>query len=192
MLLKPMPPQIEKVVTSPANLLVSATCILLLALGLLRPEWHGFFELVPDELELRRAEGTLTSFRQHGNEEGLRFQLSGGSDFFVLSPYTGAEPVIRRSLPGARFTVLYDPQRPAEPLWSKRRSFVVYVVLVDGTPIRPYRLVAQDARQSLAWMPLAGAFCAFLGLSLIGQAALNQLRRRPSGPNQGISGAKTG
>jgi hypothetical protein len=187
-----MPPQIEKVVTSPAHLLVSAACILFLAVALLRPDWHGLFDMVPDELDLRRAEGTLTGFRLQGNEEGLRFQLSGSTDFFVLSPHAGAAPVIRRSLPGARFTVLYDPDRPAEPLWSNRRSFVVYVVLVDGTPVRPYRLVAQDAHSSLAWMPLAGAFCSFLGLSLLGRAAMIRLRQRPKRPNQGITRLKTG
>jgi hypothetical protein len=187
-----MPPQIEKLVTSPASLLVSAACILFLAVALLRPDWHGLFDMVPDELDLRRAEGTLTGFRQHRNEEGLRFQLSGSTDFFVLSPHAGAAPVIRRSLPGARFTVLYDPDRPAEPLWSNRRSYVVYVVFVDGTPVRPYRLVAQDASSSLVWMPLAGVFCAFLGLSVLGWVAMVQLRQRPSSSNQDISGVKTG
>jgi hypothetical protein len=104
-----MPPQIENAIKSPAMILTWAAILFLVALACLRPEWHGMFEMVPEEAALKRVEGTLAAFRQHRNEEGLRFQLSGNNDYFVLSAYAGAEPAIRRSLPGARF---HGPLRP--------------------------------------------------------------------------------
>ncbi len=187
-----MPPQLEKVVTSPAIILMWAGILFLIAVSLLRPGWHGLFEVVPEESALRRAEGTLTSFRQHKNEEGLRFQLSGSSDHFVLSAYAGAEPAIRRSLPGARFAVLYDPSRQKTPLWTKRPSYVAYVVFVDGSPVRPYRLVAAEAARDFAWAPLAGGFAAAAGVGLLLWAGWVRFRRGQTRPNSAIGTREAG
>lgn len=187
-----MPPQLEKVVTSPAVILLWAALLFLFAGFLLRPEWHGLFAVVPEEAALKRVEGTLTSFRQHKNEEGLRFQLSGSNDHFVLSAYSGAEPAIRRSLPGAQFAVLYDPSRQTSPLWSGRTSFVAYVVFVDGSPVRPYRLVAAEAARDFAWAPLAGAFAALSALGLLVWAAWIRFRRGQTGPNSAIGTREAG
>jgi|GEM_PF-2682703 len=181
-----MPPQLEKVVTSPTIILMWSAILLLVALSLLRPEWHGLFEVVPKESALKRIEGTLTSFRQHRNEEGLRFQLSGSDDHFVLSAYAGAEPAIRRSLPGARFAVLYDPMRQTTPLWTKRPSYVAYVVFVDGSPVRPYRLVAAEAARDFAWAPLAGGFAGLCALGLLVWAGWIRFRREQTRPNSAI------
>lgn len=187
-----MPPQLEKVVTSPAVILSWTALLFLLAGFLFRPEWHGLFAMVPEEATLKRVEGTLTSFRQYKGEEGLRFQLLGSNDHFVLSAYAGAEPAVRRSLPGARFAVLYDPKRQKTPLWTKRSSYVVYVVFVDGSPVRPYRLVAAEAARDFAWAPLAGTFSALSGLCLLGWAAWIWLRLRQTGPNSAVGSHKAG
>lgn len=181
-----MPPQLEKVVTSPTIILMWSAILFLIALSLLRPEWHGLFEVVPQESALKRIEGTLTSFRQHRNEEGLRFQLSGSDDHFVLSAYAGAEPAIRRSLPGARFAVLYDPARQKTPLWTKRPSYVAYVVFVDGSPVRPYRLVAAEAARDFAWAPLAGGFAGLCAFGLLVWAGWIRFRREQTRPNSAI------
>jgi hypothetical protein len=166
-----MPPQLEKAITSPLLVAAWAGLSLLIALFLCVPSWHGLFNLVPAEAELKTSEGTLTSFRQYTNEEGLRFQLSGGEDFFVLSGYSGAEPAIRRAPPGARFTVLFDPRKQTAPVWSNRRSFIVYVVKVDGTAVRPYEQVVAEARRDFAWTPWVGSLFGLGGLALLAWAA---------------------
>ena len=187
-----MPPQLEKVVTSPRIIAMWSVLLFLVAAFLVKPELHGLFSLVPQETALKRAEGTLASFRQHRNEEGLRFQLSGSDDHFVLSSYAGAEPAIRRSLPGARFAVLYDPTRKKVPLWSKRPSYVAYVVYVDGSPVRPYRLVADEAARDFVWAPLAGGFSAISGLGLLLLAVWLRLKRGQTGQNPVIGAGKAG
>jgi hypothetical protein len=187
-----MPPQIENAIKSPAMILTWAAILFLVALACLRPEWHGMFEMVPEEAALKRVEGTLAAFRQHRNEEGLRFQLSGNNDYFVLSAYAGAEPAIRRSLPGARFTVLYDPARQKMPLWAKRPSYVAFVVFVDGSPVRPYRLVAAEAARDFAWAPLAGGFAAMSALGLLVWAALIRFRREQTRPNSAVGSHEAG
>ena len=166
-----MPPQLEKAITSPLLLAAWAALALLIAVFLCMPGWHGLFNLVPDEASLHKTEGTLTSFRQYTNEEGLRFQLSGSEDFFVLSGYSGAEPAMRRASPGARFTVLFDPRQQTAPVWSNRRSFIAYVVEVDGTPVRPYGLVQAESRRDFAWTPWVGSLFALGGLALLAWAA---------------------
>lgn len=148
-----MPPQIEKAIASPAVVLMWAAVLFAISLFLGKPGWHGLFEMVPDETVLRPVDGTLTSFRQYTNEEGLRFRLSGSDNFFVLSPYSGAEPAVRRAPPGARFTVYYDARQPKAPAWSKRQSYVVYVVHVDGSVVRSYAQVSADAAQDFALLP---------------------------------------
>lgn len=175
-----MPPQLEKVITSPSLVALWAMMLLVVAVFLVKPEWHGLFTTVPEETSLKRAEGTLTSFRQYTNEEGLRFQLSGSESFFVLSSFSGAEPAVRRAPPGARFTVLFDPARMKAPAWTSRKSYVAYVVYLDGTPIRSYPQVASEAGRDTAWAPWAGWVLALGGLVLLGWAAkLRFLRVRP-------------
>lgn len=166
-----MPPQLEKAITSPVLIAAWGTLALLVALFLCVPQWHGLFMVVPAESSLHRVEGTLTSFRQYTNEEGLRFQLSGSEDYFVLSNYSGAEPVVRRSPPGAQFTVFFDPSVQSAPAWSNRRSYVAYVVFVDGTPVRPYEAVAAEARKDFAWTPWVGGLFGIAGLGLLLWAA---------------------
>jgi hypothetical protein len=187
-----MPTQLKQLVKRPTLILAWAAILFLVSLSLLRPEYHGLFDVVPEEAALKRVEGTLTAFRQHRNEEGLRFQLSGSNDHFVLSAYAGAEPAVRRSLPGARFAVLYDPTRQKTPLWTKRSSYVVYVVFVDGSPVRPYRLVAAEAARDFAWAPLAGTFSALSGLCLLGWAAWVWLGSRQTRPNSAMGSHKAG
>ena len=176
-----MPPQLEKVITSPSIIAMWAMLLLVLSAFLVKPAWHGLFASVPEETALKRAEGTLTSFRQYTNEEGLRFQLSGSDSFFVLSSYSGAEPAVRRAPPGARFAVLYDPSRLKAPAWTNRQSFVAYVVYVDGSPVRSYQQVAADASRDIAWTPWAGSVFGLGGLFLLGWAGkLRFLRARPA------------
>lgn len=166
-----MPPQLEKAITSPLLIAAWAGLLLLVALFLCVPKWHGLFDLVPGEAELHKAEGTLTSFRQYTNEEGLRFQLSGSEEFFVLSGYSGAEHAIRRASPGAQFSVLFDPRKQTAPVWSNRRSFIVYVVGVNGTPVRSYEQVVAEANRDFAWTPWVGSLFGLAGLALLGWAA---------------------
>ena len=167
--------------TSPHLVALWSALALFLALFLCKPEWHGLFANVPEEKALTRAEGTLTSFRQYTNEEGLRFQLSGSENYFVLSQYSGAEPAVRRSQPGAKFTVLFDPRQQSAPVWSNRRSFTAYVVFVDGSAVKPYPQVASDAYQDIAWAPWIGGLLALIGLSLAGWALkLRFWRRKPT------------
>jgi hypothetical protein len=162
-----MPPQIEKAIASPAVVLMWAAVLFATSLFLGRPGWHGLFEMVPDETVLRRVDGTLTSFRQYTNEEGLRFRLSGSDDFFVLSPYSGAEPAVRRAPPGARFTVFYDPRQPKAPAWSKRQSYVVFVVHVDGSVVRSYGQVSAGAARDFALLPWLAGGAALAGAGLM-------------------------
>jgi len=180
-----MPPQLEKVITSPSIIALWAMALLVIAAFLIRPDWHGLFTAVPEETALKKVEGTLTSFRQYTNEEGLRFQLSGSDNYFVLSSYSGAEPAVRRAPPGARFTVLFDPARLSAPAWTNRKSYIAYVVYLDGTPIRSYPQVAGEASRDIAWAPWAGAVLGLGGLFLLGWAAkLRFFRVRPAAEPQ--------
>lgn len=169
--------------TSPALVALWAALALSLALFLCKPEWHGLFANVPEETKLTRAEGTLTAFRQHTNEEGLRFQLSGSESYFVLSQYSGAEPAVRRSPPGAKFTVLFDPRQQSAPVWSNRRSFIAYVVYVDGSAVKPYRQVVTDAYRDIAWAPWIGGLLGFAGLGLAGWALKLRFWRNKATPS---------
>ncbi|MEQ1755545.1 MAG: hypothetical protein ABL973_15590 [Micropepsaceae bacterium] len=157
--------------TSPILISAWGALSLLVAVFLCEPQWHGLFSVVPNETTLQKVEGTLTSFRQYTNEEGLRFQLSGSENYFVLSGYSGAEPVVRRAPPGAQFTVFFDPLNQNAPVWSSRRSYIAYVVSVDGTPVRPYKAVAEAAARDVAWTPWVGSLFGLAGLGLLLWAA---------------------
>ena len=162
-----MPPQLEKAITSPLLVATWSALAFAIALFLCVPKWHGLFEVIPPEASLQEVEGTLTSFRQYTNEEGLRFQLSGSDDFFALSTYSGAEPAMRRAIPGTRFGVFFDPNKQTAPVWSNRRSYTVYVVFADGAPIRPYNMVAAEGQKDFSWTPWVGGLFALIGLALL-------------------------
>ncbi len=172
-----MPPHIQKAILSPVSACAWASVLFLLAAFLGLPQWHGLFATVPDETRLQRVEGTLSSFHQFTNAEGLRFRLSGSDKYFVLSSYSGAEPAVRRAPPGAQFAVLYDPLSQSGTVWSSRRSHVVYVVFVNGSPIRGYERVARAARDDVAWTPWVALVLGLGGLTILLWAAWLQLLR---------------
>ena len=169
-----MPPHVQKAITSPLFACAWASVLFVLAIFLALPQWHGLFATVPIETSLQKTEGTISDFHQFTNAEGLRFRLSGSDKYFVLSNYSGAEPAVRRAPPGAQFTVFYDPSRQSGPMWSSRRSHVVYVVLVNGSPIRTYLQVAEAARADVAWTPWAALALGLGGLSLLMWVAWQQ------------------
>jgi hypothetical protein len=160
-----MPPQLEKALTSPLIASAWASILIVVSAFLCLPQWHGLFSSVPEERVLQKAEGSLSSFQQFTNAEGLRFRLSGSENYFILSAYSGAEAKVRRSPPGAQFSVLYDPRQQRAPVWSSRRSYVAFVVYLDGSPIRTYENVAVAARQDMAWVPWLGAVFGLSGLA---------------------------
>ncbi len=162
-----MPPLVQKAITSPVFACAWASVLFVLAIFLALPQWHGLFATVPNESSLQKTEGTISDFHQFTNAEGLRFRLSGSDRYFVLSNYSGAEPLVRRAPPGAQFTVFYDPSRQSSTVWSSRRSHVAYVVFVNGSPIRTYLQVAEAARADVAWTPWVALALGLAGLSLL-------------------------
>jgi hypothetical protein len=172
-----MPPHIQKAILSPLSACAWSFVLFLFAAFLALPEWHGLFATVPEEAGLQKAEGTLSSFHQFTNAEGLRFRLSGSDKYFVLSNYSGAEPAVRRAPPGAQFAVLYDPLSQSGTIWTSRRSHVVYVVFVNGSPIRSYEQVAQAARADVAWTPWVTLVLTLGGLTILLWASWLQLLR---------------
>jgi hypothetical protein len=171
-----MPPLVQKTITSPLLTSAWASVLFLLSTFLALPEWHGLFATIPDETKLQKSEGTLSAFHQFTNAEGLRFQLSGSDKYFVLSNYSGAEPAVRRAPPGAQFTVFFDPNQQSAPLWASRRSHVVYVVLLNGSPVRTYAQVAAAARADVAWTPWAALALGLAGLTILSWMAWQQFR----------------
>ena len=150
--------------TKRKNMAFAALCFLLAGFALY--SWLTF-EGIPPRSALQSASGKVSWMQK--DKYGVKFGLTGVSKSFIYASKGNAMGLVRETLSRSDdpvITVLYDPNDPSGPIFSKDTYYSVFELEVGGTPFRSHAEIAEGWQSDQNFALWLAAVLALIGLYL--------------------------